>query len=90
VSGRTPFRADTVAHELEDEGQVVVYDAEHNQLLVLNEIGAAVWFLVDGCRTVTQITEQVAGAFQANVADVGRDVEAFLGALEARGLIEYR
>jgi hypothetical protein len=90
VTGRTPFRADAVAHELEDEGQVVVYDAEHNQLIVLNELGAAVWFLVDGRRTVAEITEEVGGAFQIDMAEVGRDVEGFLGALEARGLVAYR
>jgi hypothetical protein len=90
VNSRIPLRADTVAHELEDERQVVLYDAEHKQLLVLTELGAAVWFLMNGQRSEAEISQQIVGALAVNAAEVARDVEAFLQALEARGFIAYQ
>jgi hypothetical protein len=90
VSARVPRRIDTVVHELEDEGQAVVYDAEGNQLIVLNGVGAAVWFLVDGERTVGDIAREIVSTLDANRDDVERDVAVFLASLEERGLVEYR
>lgn len=90
MSARIPHRAEAVVHELEGEGQAVIYDAEGNQLLVLNSVGAAVWYLMDGERSVDDIEKEIVETLEAKRADVQRDVSAFLSSLEERGLVEYR
>jgi hypothetical protein len=87
---RIPHRADTVMHELEEQGEAVIYDADGNQLIVLNGMGAAVWHLMDGKRSVGDIEREIVDALAAKPADVERDVSAFLSSLEERGLVEFR
>lgn len=84
-----PLHRGGVAHELED-ARTVLLDGEHRQLMVLNEVAAASWYLVDGRRSVHEIAGTIASAVGADPSVVESDVEAFFRQLEALGLLELR
>jgi coenzyme PQQ biosynthesis protein PqqD len=57
--------------------------------LALSEVAAAIVARLDGERTVAAIAADIAAEFPgAPAGEVERDVIAFLGELEARGLLE--
>jgi hypothetical protein len=83
-----------LAHEVEETGEVVVFDETGNRLLMLNQVGAAVWLLIDGQRTGRDIAALILNALP-NAADVelGRvehDVQAFVASLIEHGVVELR
>ena len=83
-----PARLLDVTHELPDTGETVLYDASGQRLLVLNEIGGALWELIDGERSTAQLADEVAAAFDEVPRDrIETDVNAFLAALLEHGVI---
>lgn len=90
VNERVPERKHTLTHEVTDTDEVVIYDKTGPQLLVLNDVGAGVWLLVDGERSVDQITDEIVTHMDAERETVARDVLAFLGQLEQRELITWK
>ena len=86
---RVPKRKDTLTHEVTDTDEVVIYDGGGLQLLVLNDIAAGVWLMIDGARSVADITAEILDHVEAERATVTRDVTAFLGQLEQRELIAW-
>jgi hypothetical protein len=93
VSGRrVPKRKDTLTHEVTDTDEVVIYDGNENspQLLVLNDIAAGVWLMIDGERSIEEITAEIRSHMDAEPETVTRDVVAFLGQLEQRKLIAWK
>ena len=89
---RVPERKQTLTHEVTDTEEVVIYDGNENapQLLVLNDIAAGVWLMIDGHRSVEDITAEVLRHVEAAQETVARDVLAFLEQLEQRKLITWK
>lgn len=89
---RVPRRKDTLTHEVTDTDEVVIYDSndENPQLLVLNDMAAGVWLMIDGKRSVGDITAEILRYVEAEPESVTRDVVAFLGQLEQRKLIAWK
>ncbi len=87
---RVPQRKDTLTHEVTDTDEVVIYDGNGPQLLVLNDIAAGVWLMIDGTRSIDDITAEVLNHVEAERATVTRDVITFLGQLERRKLIAWQ
>jgi hypothetical protein len=85
-----PVRAATVAHEVQETGDVVIFDEKGNRLLLLNDVGAAVWLLVDGTRCAREIARVITETLPADPATVEDDVRAFLQQLAAHDVIELR
>lgn len=85
-----PQRLPAVVHELAETGETILCDVDGARLLVLNDVGAAVWYLIDGRRSVDEIVSLVVSTLDADRAVVTRDVAAFLAELETQGLIEPR
>lgn len=86
---RIPKRKDTLTHEVTDTEEVVVYDGNSPQLLVLNDIAAGVWLMIDGHRSIEDITSEILNHIEAERETVSRDVLTFLGELEQRKLIAW-
>ena len=86
---RIPKRKDTLTHEVTDTEEVVVYDGDGPQLLVLNDIAAGIWLMIDGHRSVADITSEILSHVEAERETVSRDVLTFLGELEQRKLIAW-
>ena len=87
---RVPRRKDTLTHEVTDTDEVVIYDSNGPQLLVLNDTAAGVWLMIDGTRSVDDITAEILNHVEVERATVTRDVIAFLGQLEQRELIAWQ
>ena len=87
---RVPKRKDTLTHEVTDTDEVVIYDGSTPQLLVLNDIAAGVWLMIDGHRSIDDITVEILKHVEAEAETVTRDVVAFLGQLEQRKLIAWK
>jgi len=86
---RVPQRKNTLTHEVTDTDEVVIYDGNTPQLLVLNDIAAGVWLMIDGKRSIGDITAEILSHVEAEPETVARDVAAFLGQLEQRKLIAW-
>ena len=68
----------------------MIYDGNGPQSLVLNDIAAGVWLMIDGTRSIDDIAAEILKHVEAERETVTRDVVAFLGQLEQRKLIAWQ
>jgi Uncharacterised nucleotidyltransferase/Coenzyme PQQ synthesis protein D (PqqD) len=76
------------ATDIELDGKTVLLDKSTGALHLLNDVGAAIWSKLDGCRPVNVIVAELTDAFGADPADVEHDVDKFLAHLAGLGLVE--
>lgn len=78
-----------VSHELPETGETVVFDAGRSELLVLNPIGGAIWELLDGARSVSDIVSVLVAEVESapSSGEVAIEVRRFLSDMVARGAI---
>jgi hypothetical protein len=88
IRDRAPVRRASLAHEVEETGDVVVFDERGNRLLMLNAVGAAVWLLIGGERTVAEITSVLLETLSEDRARVEADVMQFVQSLHAQGVLD--
>ncbi len=87
---RTPRLLSQLTHDLPEEGQLVVYDSRGEKLVVLNEVGAAIYFLIDGEKSSEDIARFVSDALPpTDGSDSAVDVERFLDELVREGIVEW-
>lgn len=67
--------------------EAVVVDVKSGLLYPLNAVGATIWNLCDGSRTVDDIVAALVDAFDAEPARIANDARNFLAALAAADLI---
>jgi hypothetical protein len=72
------------------EGEAVVLRQSAAEVLVLNEVGAAVLDLADGRRSVGDWIAALAQEYAGDPATLAGDVLAFAAELAAAGLLETR
>jgi hypothetical protein len=77
-----------VGRQTKDEMVVVL--PEQARFLVLNETGAEIWQLADGTRTLGEIAEGLAEAWQIESAQAEGDVLRLAGRLMERGALVER
>lgn len=91
-----PVRRASLAHEVDVTGEVVVFDEHGNRLLLLNQVGAAVWLLIDGARSESDIAAVIVATLSLDAAQavqaeqVEQDVRVFVASLLQHGVIELR
>ena len=73
-----------VIQEIEATGETALLDADREVVLVLNALGAAVWHLIDGKRSLAAIVEMIAPHFQVDKAQLTEDVRHFIEDLATR------
>lgn len=86
VLSDTPRRAVGVASRALD-GEAVLVDPGQSKVVVLNGIGARLWELADGRRTLTDMARVVAGEYEVELAKAEADALAFCLDLAGRGLL---
>jgi Coenzyme PQQ synthesis protein D (PqqD) len=69
------------------EGEVVILDLARGRYFGLNPVGTRVWALIDAGTPVDRIVATVAGEYDAERAQIERDVLALIDELSLRGLI---
>jgi coenzyme PQQ biosynthesis protein PqqD len=67
------------------EGETILLVEE--KLLGLNAVAARVWQLIDGTRTVPDIADEIAQAFEGTPSLIREDVVSFVQTLADRGLV---
>jgi len=80
---------DIVAREIEGEIIIVPLTAGigdiDDELYTLNETGRAVWNLLDGKKTLKQVTEELSDAYEG--AEIAQDVLGFVSELVKRRML---
>ncbi len=77
--------ASVVGRVLDQEAVLVL--PEKGQVKVLNEVGARIWSLVDGQRTIRQIVEAVCAEYSVDFITAEMDTRRFLEQLVERGAL---
>ena len=70
------------------DGRVVAMDVETGDCVALNRTGAALWEAVVGGADAERLARVLVERFDVAEATARADVDSFLGALRARGLLE--
>jgi len=72
----------------EAEGELIALDLESSTYFAINRTGAAIWpSLVDGASR-DDLVAQLTDKFDIDSETAARDVDAFLGQIAERGLLE--
>ena len=86
---RIPTRTSRPVHEVEERGDTILYDREGSVLVVLNDIAAGIWPLIDGTRTVADLASAVVAHIAADKERVEADIRTFLDELEGLELVAW-
>lgn len=77
-----------VSYELPGSEDVALFDETESALVLLNDMGAAVWGLIDGARSVNDIIEFVVDARgEGDRALIERDIRVFFQEMLSRHAI---
>ncbi len=82
-----PIRAEGVINRALD-GEAVLIHPQQGRVRVLNSVGARVWELADGTRSIGEIAEQLSAEYDVGLDRVQEDVLIFCGDLSERGVME--
>jgi len=69
------------------EGEAVLVLPEQGQVKVLNEVGARIWALADGTRTLRQIAAALCDEYEVDQAQAETDVLDFVTQLVEQGIV---
>jgi coenzyme PQQ biosynthesis protein PqqD len=81
-----PVRRERLLVQSADE-QTMLLDLDGGMYFALNEVGARVWELCDGTRTVADISSLLANEYDAPAAMIEDDVLELLGELATEQLV---
>lgn len=84
-----PERSASMAWQVVD-GEMVLLDVDGRELIGLNEVGARIWELADGTRTVGEIAGIVQTEFEVCIDEAAADVSRFVNELALQGAINLR
>ncbi|MDR7531981.1 MAG: PqqD family protein [Armatimonadota bacterium] len=76
-----------VHRELSDGEGAVLLNLESGAYYGVNEVGAVIWSLLDGTRTLAEVVDELRGRLQDVPDALDADVQAFLSDLQQRNLI---
>ena len=71
------------------DGEAVLVLPDKGEVKVLNEVGARIWELSDGARTIAEISEQIAQEFDVDIQKAQNDAVIFLQQLEQKGVVKF-
>jgi Coenzyme PQQ synthesis protein D (PqqD) len=86
LANRFPAPHSQVAGRVIDAEAVLVL-AESGQVHILNEVGARVWELADGTRSLAQIVAEVVNEFDVGAEEATSDVLSFIDHLVAERIV---
>ncbi len=70
------------------EGEVIVLDLDRSEYLVVNRAGATLWDLLARGSSPSEMSDRLAERYGVGPGGAASDVEAFLGVLAERRLLE--
>ena len=60
------------------DGEAVIVLPESGQVNILNEVGSRIWELIDGTRSLGEITAIIVAEYNVTAEQAERDVEEFI------------
>lgn len=81
-----PQPAQDVVGKILDHEAVLVLTSKA-QIKVINEVGARIWRLADGSRSVAQIAEQICWEYNIQLEEALHDTVEFIDDLVERGIL---
>jgi len=81
-----PYPAPNLVGRVVGDEAVLVLPGQ-GQVKVLNEVGARIWSLADGSRTVRQIAQEICQEFEVEEAQADADVQYFIDVLVQKGIL---
>lgn len=69
------------------EGEAVLVLPQRGEVKVLNEVGAHIWELVDGSRTVREIVDVICAEYDVDEEQAETDTLAFIAELKSKDII---
>lgn len=72
------------------QGEAVLVLPHQAEVKVLNQVGARIWSLVDGTRTIRAIATIICSEFEVDQTEAEADTLAFIGELAQRKIVEVR
>lgn len=84
-----PVRAPRVALRVID-GEAVLFNAEKGKVYALNPVGAEIWLMADGRKSIREIARKLGQKYEAETELAVPDVEEFAEGLARKGLFELR
>src|SRR5262249_51499958 len=86
IGSQVPHRDPAVVVAQVPDGTMLLH-ARTELYSSLDEVGSAIWELIDGDRTVAQIVDAMLAEYDAEADELGADVEALLMELAEHDLI---
>jgi hypothetical protein len=86
---KIPVPNPEVVGRIVDNEAVLVLPGK-GEVKVLNEIGARIWSLVDGRRSIEEIAKQIFAEFKVSQPEAEQDVADFIQQLLVKGIITNR
>ena len=77
-------KPDVIGQRMEDEAVIVT--AASGTVKVLNDVGARIWELADGQRTISDIAVTIATEYEVGITQAQADTLAFVAELMRRGI----
>jgi len=71
-----------------DDGTVII-NPEQGDVKVLNNVGARVWELVDGQRSVSQIAQEITQDYEVSLDEANKDLQDYLQVMIGQGLLQW-
>src|SRR5262245_61309664 len=87
---RTAVPSRVAVEAFEDGGECLLYNPKRDEASALNRTANEIWQLCDGLRSIDGIAAALATRYGVNTELMVDEVARALGALHARGLIEYK
>ena len=81
-----PRRTPSVASRALD-GEAVLVHPGQSKVAVLNEVGARLWDLTDGKRSISEMAQVIADEYEVSLIKAEADALAFCNDLAGRGLL---
>lgn len=76
-----------IARRLETESVLVM--PIKGKIKVLNDVGARVWDLIDGARSIEEICHSISQEYSISIETARQDVQTFLSQLADRGMVSF-
>jgi hypothetical protein len=86
---KIPVPNPEVVGRIVDNEAVLVLPGK-GEVKVLNEVGARIWSLVDGRRSIEEIAKQIFAEFKVSQPEAEQDVADFIQQLLVKGIITNR
>jgi len=86
INNQYPYPAPNLVGRVVGDEAILVLPGQ-GQVKVLNEVGARIWSLADGSRTVGQIAQEIRQEFEVEEAQADADVQYFVDVLVQKGIL---